>query len=88
MADELSFEEAMKRLEETVRRLEAGNLTLEQAIGLFEEGTRLAQLCNEQLDAAELRVSRLVQTPSGSWVEAEFGSEAQEPRSDGATAEG
>ncbi len=88
MPKKLSFEEAMTRLEETVRRLEAGNLALEEAIGLFEEGTRLARLCNDQLDAAELKVSQLVQTPSGSYVEAEFGSQGQEPSQDELATEG
>ena len=69
MAQQLSFEEALAKLEETVRRLESGNLPLDEAVGLFEEGTRLAHLCNERLDAAELKVSQLVQLPGGDVVE-------------------
>jgi len=69
---ELSFEEALAKLEETVRRLEAGNLPLDEAVALFEEGTRLARLCNERLDAAELKVSQLMQTPGGEYVEHEL----------------
>lgn len=56
---ELSFEEAFTRLEKAVQALEAGGLTLEESVALFEEGMRLAKLCNERLDAAELRISRL-----------------------------
>ena len=56
---ELSFEEAFTRLEKTVQALEAGGLTLEESLALFEEGMRLAKVCNERLDTAELRVSRL-----------------------------
>ena len=41
-------------------QLEAGDLTLDQAMALFERGTALATQCNAQLDAAELRVQQLV----------------------------
>ena len=57
--ENLSFEEAFTRLEETVQALEAGGLTLEEASRLFEEGMRLARLCNEVLSATELKVTRL-----------------------------
>ncbi|MBI2867047.1 MAG: exodeoxyribonuclease VII small subunit [Chloroflexi bacterium] len=56
---ELSFEEAFRRLEKTVETLEAGGLTLDKAVALFEEGMRLAKLCTERLDAAELKVTQL-----------------------------
>ena len=59
MAEELSFEEALTGLERIVQTLEAGGLTLEEAISLFEEGMRLAKICNQRLDAAELRISQL-----------------------------
>jgi exodeoxyribonuclease VII small subunit len=54
-----SFEEAFHDLEATVRRLEEGNLTLEEAITLYERGTRLARRCNAALDDAELQVQQL-----------------------------
>ena len=60
-----SFENAFQELEETVRRLEAGGLTLEESLALFERGTELAALCNEQLDHAELRVRQLLPAPEG-----------------------
>ena len=56
---DLSFEEAFKRLEETVQKLEDGGLTLNEATALFEEGMKLARLCNEFLSATELKVTRL-----------------------------
>ena len=66
---DLSFEEAFSELEEIVRQLEAGDLTLDQAMTLFERGMALTAHCNAQLDAAELRVQQLVPTagefPSG-----------------------
>jgi exodeoxyribonuclease VII small subunit len=54
-----SFEDAFRRLEEAVAKLEGGGLPLEEALTLYEEGMRLAQRCQEMLDQAELRVTRL-----------------------------
>jgi exodeoxyribonuclease VII small subunit len=54
-----SFEETVRRLEETVAKLEEGGLPLEEALALYEEGMRLVQTCQELLDQAELRVTRL-----------------------------
>ena len=64
MASEVggNFEEAFRRLEETVARLEEGGLPLEEALALYEEGMRLAQGCQELLDQAELRITRLQET--------------------------
>lgn len=57
--DNLSFEEAYERLERTVQRLEQGGLALEETIALFEEGMRLARICGDRLDKAELKITRL-----------------------------
>ena len=54
-----TFEESFTRLEQTVRSLETGRLSLEEAAHLFEEGMSLARRCNELLSAAELKVNRL-----------------------------
>ena len=54
-----TFEDAFTELRETVEALEAGNLSLEAATGLFDRGMKLAKTCNEMLSAAELQVSRL-----------------------------
>jgi exodeoxyribonuclease VII small subunit len=62
--EKLSFEKAFTELEDVVRRLESGDLTLEQAIDLYERGMRLAQHCNSALDAAELQVRQLAQPDS------------------------
>lgn len=58
--ENLSFEEAFAELEEVVQQLEAGDLTLDQAMALFERGMALATQCNARLDAAELRVQQLL----------------------------
>lgn len=57
----LSFEGALERLEEIVVRLEQGELDLEEALTVFEEGVGLSRRCAEQLDAAERRIEALVQ---------------------------
>jgi exodeoxyribonuclease VII small subunit len=54
------FEEALKRLTAIVERLESGDLSLEQSLALFEEGTRLSRTSQAQLDAAEKRVEELL----------------------------
>jgi exodeoxyribonuclease VII small subunit len=59
MDEQLSFEEALNRLEKIVHALQEGGLTLEQAIALFEEGMGLAKTCNERLNAAELKITQL-----------------------------
>ena len=49
----LSFEQSMARLDEIVRHLEKGDMPLNDALALFEEGTALIRSCDEQLDEAE-----------------------------------
>jgi exodeoxyribonuclease VII small subunit len=61
----IPFEELYRELEETVRRLEAGDLTLDESLALFERGTLLAEQCNSLLDRAELRVRQLTTRPDG-----------------------
>jgi exodeoxyribonuclease VII small subunit len=55
----LAFEEALGRLDETVAALENGQIPLDEALRLYEEGVRLAQRCQQMLDSAELRLQRL-----------------------------
>jgi exodeoxyribonuclease VII small subunit len=57
--EKLTFEESFDELEATVQRLEEGELTLEEAIALYERGMRLARRCSDALDAAELQVQQL-----------------------------
>ena len=53
------FEQAFQQLEQTVAALEKGGLALAQATTLYEEGMRLAQLCGQRLDQAELKITEL-----------------------------
>jgi exodeoxyribonuclease VII small subunit len=55
----MTFEDAFSALEAAVARLEAGSLSLDESVALYEEGLRLAKLCGQRLDAAELRVRQL-----------------------------
>jgi exodeoxyribonuclease VII small subunit len=57
--DKMTFEEAFEALEQTVQRLEAGDLSLEEALSAFERGYRLAAICERHLSQAELRVYEL-----------------------------
>ena len=59
MAAKLTYEQAMKRLEEIVEKLDDGSLPLEESIKLFEESTKLAAFCNETLEKAKLKVTEL-----------------------------
>ena len=72
MGNKLSFEQALKRLDEIVKQMEQGNVSLEESLKLFEEGTGLAADCGRQLDEAELKVVRLMKGSDGSPVELEF----------------
>jgi exodeoxyribonuclease VII small subunit len=53
------FEQLYARLEESVNKLEQGGLPLEQSIALYEEGMSLARKCQERLDEAELKITKL-----------------------------
>ena len=53
------FEAQYKRLEESVAKLEEGDLTLEESLALYEDGMKVAKACQELLKDAELRVTKL-----------------------------
>ncbi len=55
-----SFEDKLAELEKVVERLERGDLTLEENVGLFERGTHLSNACREELDRAESRIQVLL----------------------------
>lgn len=60
----LSFEELYSKLQAIIETLEGGNLTLDEALALYEQGMTLAQQCNVMLDQAELRIQELAPGPS------------------------
>ncbi len=59
------FEAALARLEDIVKALEGGDLALDAALELFEEGIRLSRLCHGKLESAERRVELLLKDASG-----------------------
>lgn len=56
---DLTFEQALERLDQTVQALESGGLSLDDSTRLYEEGMALARMCSETLAAAELRITRI-----------------------------
>ena len=61
MTAKLTFESAMANLEEEVRRLESGNMSLEESLSSFEKAIKLVKICNEKLENAERRVRILTE---------------------------
>ncbi len=55
-----NFEQSMKRLEEIVKKLESGKLSLGESIALYTEGVKLSEECKKTLSEAELTVKQLV----------------------------
>ena len=61
MMEEMSFEQAMKNLEQIAQELESGNLNLEESLAKFEEGMQLSKKCNEILENAEKKITILLE---------------------------
>jgi exodeoxyribonuclease VII small subunit len=64
-ASSLPFEEALQKLEGIVETMEAGDLPLEALISRYEEGARLAKICQEKLAEAELKIQQLEKNAAG-----------------------
>lgn len=58
--ENLSFEEAMTKLEVVVEKLEQGDVPLEEAIAMFQEGMSLSKLCHEKLTTVEKQMDRIL----------------------------
>ncbi len=65
----ISFESALDQLQQTVKRMESGELNLELSLKSFEEGVRLTRACQDQLVAAEKRVELLMKGNADGSVE-------------------
>jgi len=76
-AKKADFERSLARLEEVVRRLESPNLSLDDAMKLFEEGVALSRECQKQLEEAEGRVEILLKKADGKMVVEPFDPEAE-----------
>ena len=66
------FEENLKELEQTVKKLEEGNVSLDEMLSLFENGIRLTKSCTAQLDEAEQKINILLKSENGELSEVEF----------------
>ncbi|MCL4545734.1 MAG: exodeoxyribonuclease VII small subunit [Chloroflexi bacterium] len=66
LANPLSYEAAVARLERVLVEMEAPGLPLEQLLALYEEGRKLASYCQQLLDTAELRIQELQRQADGS----------------------
>lgn len=75
---ERKFEDAMKRLEEIVQSLEEGDVPLEDALRVFEEGMGLVKFCSNKLEEAQRKVTLLVQESGGGQTQVPFEPEEDE----------
>lgn len=71
MAEKMKFEDALKQLEEIVSKLEGGELSLEESMAAFEQGTKLCKFCNAKLTEAEKKIEQLskVTENEAQWTE-------------------
>lgn len=78
MNTSIPFEAALKRLEEIVEELENGDIEIERALKLFEEGTKLARTCQKKLSNVERRIEILKKGKNGEDVLELFGEMEEE----------
>ncbi len=64
----MAFEDALKKLESIVEEMESGELPLESLVAKFEEGTRLAKICQDKLGEAESKIKALEKNAAGEAV--------------------
>ena len=72
MNKDMKFEEALSLLEDRVRLLESGNMSLDESLSAYEEAIGLVRICNEKLDSAEAKVRILTESADGSVTDAPF----------------
>ena len=70
--EKINFEEAMNELELSVRKLEAGNMSLDDSLLEFEKAIKLVKTCNERLEVAEQRVRMLTASLDGAVTDVPF----------------
>lgn len=68
--EKVSFEDALKRLEEIVETMESGEVDLDRMVASFEEGQKLVKLCTDKLNEVEAKIEKIVKSgPDGAVVE-------------------
>lgn len=75
----LTFEKALEQLEQIVREMESGELTLEMALKKFEEGIKLSQFCSQKLEDTEKKITMLTSQANGSLKETPIIQEEDKP---------
>ena len=70
---EPSFEAGLANLEEIIGRLDSGDLTLDEALALFEQGIVLLRICDSHLKSAQGRITELLKGENGEYVEKVLG---------------
>ncbi len=63
-----SLEQSLKRLEEIVEKMERGDVSLDDAVNLYEEGIQISKECAEKLRAAELKIKKLSKGIEGEFI--------------------
>ncbi|MFB3909854.1 MAG: exodeoxyribonuclease VII small subunit [Candidatus Eisenbacteria bacterium] len=82
-----SFEEALERLEQIVRELEGKDLSLEETLARYEEGSRLVRVCGRRLEEAEQRLKVLAEEDDAAGADADAAGEVREHGDDEAAGE-
>ena len=75
--DRLNFEDAMKRIDEIVAKLEDSTLKLDESLVLYEEGVSLVSFCRKKLEEAQRRITCLTPNENGEMVENVFSAEEE-----------
>lgn len=68
MEEEVSFEEALNKLETLVRELEAGRIKLDDAVKFYDDAVRLRKFCEQKLDDAKMKIEKIEVSSSGELV--------------------
>ena len=72
MKNNLTFEEAMRLLDDAVSKLESGSLTLDESLATFEEAVKFIKVCNEKINSAEQKIKMLIQNADGTVTDVPF----------------
>jgi exodeoxyribonuclease VII small subunit len=72
MPEEMTFEQALKSLEEAVAQLEKGQMPLDESLDCFEAGVQSANLCRKKLQTVESRIETLMKNVDGSFTTVPF----------------
>ena len=73
--ENLSYEEALRRLEDVVNKLETADVSLDKSLELFQQGVILSRACTARLDAIERKITQLIENPDGTVSEEPFSDE-------------